>query len=254
VLEYSAVEEQRLKFGVIVFPGSNCDADAFHAVGDVLGSPVEYVWHQRPSLDSYDCLILPGGFTYGDYLRAGAIARFAPVMGAVERFAAAGGLVLGICNGFQILCEAGLLPGALLRNDCLQFRCAWTDLRVENGSTPFTSAYRPGQVIRMPIAHGEGRYYADEATLARLERDGRVVFRYCRPDGTVAPEGNPNGSLNSIAGICNERGNVLGLMPHPERCCEAALGGVDGLLLFRSLLRSGGEAQAAPVVVGDSGG
>ncbi len=227
-----------MKFGVIVFPGSNCDKDCHHAVSTVLGQQAEYIWHQEQDLDDLDVVILPGGFTYGDYLRAGAIARFAPVMDAVERFAARGGLVLGICNGFQILCEAGLLPGALLRNDCLQFRCEWVNLRVDDNTTPFTTAYRPYQVVKMPIAHGEGRYYADEMTLAQLEHDHQIVFRYCRPDGILGPETNPNGSLNNIAGICSKDRNVLGLMPHPERCSEAVLGGSDGLSLFLSLIKS----------------
>ena len=236
-----------MKFGVIVFPGSNCDADCYHAVASVLRQPVEYVWHQQQALEDLDCLILPGGFTYGDHLRPGAIARFSPIMAAVERFAAAGGLVLGICNGFQILCEAGLLPGVLLRNDCLQFRCEWVHLRVETVDTPFTGAYRRGQVVRMPIAHGEGRYYADAATVAKLEQEGRIVFCYCRPDGVASPDANPNGSLHNVAGICNEAGNVLGLMPHPERCCEAMLGGIDGLLLFASLVGTGaGKALVVP--------
>jgi len=224
-----------VRFGVIVFPGSNCDADCYHAVASVLGQPVEYVWHGQHAVEGFDCLILPGGFTYGDHLRPGAIARFSPIMAAVERFAAGGGLVLGICNGFQILCEAGLLPGALLRNECLQFRCEWVHLKVENATTPFTRAYAHGQVVRMPIAHGDGRYYADPATVAQLERGGRVVFRYCRRDGLAGSEANPNGSLHDIAGICNDNGNVLGLMPHPERCCEDILGGTDGRLLFASL-------------------
>lgn len=225
-----------MKFGVIVFPGSNCDADCYYAAGTIAGQTVEYVWHQQRDLSDFDCLILPGGFTYGDHLRAGAIARFAPIMAAVERFATAGGLVLGICNGFQILCEAGLLPGVLLKNDRLQFRCDWITLRVENPSTPFTRAYGRLQVVRMPIAHGLGRYFADDATIRELETEGRVVFRYCSATGVPDARANPNGSLNNIAGISNKGGNVLGLMPHPERCCEAVLGGTDGLPLFASLV------------------
>lgn len=225
-----------MKFGVITFPGTNCDADTYHVIDEVLGQPVENVWHQETSLDRFDCLILPGGFSYGDYLRAGAIARFSPVMQAVERFANEGGLVLGICNGFQILTEAGLLPGALLRNDVLQFRCEWVDLRVENADTPFTNACRSGQIIRMPIAHGEGRYFADPDTLRRVEDNRQVLLRYCSPDGELVDEYNPNGSLNFIGGVCNERRNVFGLMPHPERCSEPALGGTDGLYVFRSII------------------
>lgn len=225
-----------MRFGVIVFPGINCDSDTYHVLGAVLRQPVEYVWHQETSLNRFDCVILPGGFAYGDYLRAGAIARFSPVLGAVERFADDGGLVLGICNGFQILTEAGLLPGALLRNDVLQFRCKWVDLRVESADSAFTSACRPGQVLRMPIAHGEGRYFADPDTLQRLEDNGQVLLRYCSADGQLADEHNPNGSLHHIAGICNERRNVFGLMPHPERCSELELGGKDGLYIFKSIL------------------
>lgn len=225
-----------MRFGVVVFPGSNCDMDCYHVIDQVLGHPVAYVWYQERSLAGYDCIILPGGFSYGDYLRTGAIARFAPLMEAVADFAARGGLVLGICNGFQILLEAGLLPGAMRRNDSLQFRCHDVCLRVENATTPFTNCYRGGQVIRMPVAHMEGNYYADPATLAGLNRDQRVVFRYCNEAGEPVPEANPNGSLENIAGICNEGGNVLGLMPHPERCSETILGYTDGLHLFRSIL------------------
>ncbi|MDA8187314.1 MAG: phosphoribosylformylglycinamidine synthase subunit PurQ [Dehalococcoidales bacterium] len=229
-----------MKFGVVVFPGTNCDADTFHVINTVLNQPVEYVWHQETSLNKFDCLILPGGFSYGDHLRGGAIARFSPVMPAIERFAREGGLVLGICNGFQILSEAGLLPGALLRNNVLEFRCQWVNLRVENSDTPFTSTYQVGQVLRMPIAHGQGRYFAAPETLDRLEANGQVLFRYCSPDGELTEGSNPNGSLNSIAGICNEGRNVFALMPHPERCSERELGGVDGLRIFESLLASRG--------------
>ncbi len=220
----------------MVFPGSNCDADTYHVLDRVFDASVEYVWHAATSLPPVDCVVLPGGFSYGDYLRAGAIARFAPVMSAVGRFAAEGGLVLGICNGFQVLCEAGLLPGALLPNDSLEFRCEWTHVRVEQVDTPFTAAARPGQVLRMPIAHGEGRYYADERTLRRLNERRQIVLRYCTPDGRLDPSSNPNGSAEAIAGICNDGRNVFGLMPHPERCSEAELGGVDGQAIFRSIL------------------
>jgi phosphoribosylformylglycinamidine synthase len=225
-----------MKFGVIVFPGSNCDQDVYHVLGAVLGQPVDYLWHGDTDVAGYDCLVLPGGFSYGDYLRAGAIARFAPIMPAVIDFARSGGLVLGICNGFQILLEAGLLPGAMRRNDCLQFRCQWTYLRVENNATPFTNRFREGQVIRIPIAHGEGNYYADAATLAELEANRQIIFRYCAPDGEVTPAANPNGSVGNIAGIVNREGNILGMMPHPERCAESLLGGTDGRELFASIV------------------
>ncbi|MDN5344388.1 MAG: phosphoribosylformylglycinamidine synthase subunit PurQ / glutaminase [Clostridia bacterium] len=225
-----------MKFGVIVFPGSNCDQDVYHAIGSVLCQPIDSLWHGATDVSGYDCLVLPGGFSYGDYLRAGAIARFAPIMPAVIDFARAGGLVLGICNGFQILLEAGLLPGAMRRNDCLQFRCQWTYLKVENNTTPFTGRFHAGQVLRVPIAHGEGNYYADAETLAELERKHQVVFRYCTPTGEVTPAANPNGSVGNIAGIINQEGNILGLMPHPERCAEEILGGTDGRELFASLV------------------
>ncbi|MDK2895578.1 MAG: phosphoribosylformylglycinamidine synthase subunit PurQ / glutaminase [Moorella sp. (in: firmicutes)] len=225
-----------MKFGVIVFPGSNCDQDVYYALGSVLGQPVDYLWHGDTDVAGYDCLVLPGGFSYGDYLRAGAIARFAPIMPAVIDFARSGGLVLGICNGFQILLEAGLLPGAMRRNDCLQFRCQWTYLRVENNATPFTNRFREGQVIRIPIAHGEGNYYADAATLAELEANRQIIFRYCNQDGEVTPAANPNGSVGNIAGIVNREGNILGMMPHPERCAESLLGGTDGRELFASIV------------------
>jgi phosphoribosylformylglycinamidine synthase len=226
-----------MRFGVIVFPGTWSDVDCFHVLKNVFHQPVEYVWHKDTDLSPYDCVILPGGFSYGDYLRTGAIARFSPVMGAVEEFAERGKYVLGICNGFQILCEAGLLPGALIRNAHLQFRCQWVHLRVENASTPFTSAAKEGQVLRIPISHGEGNYFADPDTIRQLEAEKRVVFRYCTPDGAVTPDANPNGSLENIAGIVNARGNVLGMMPHPERCCEELVGGADGRAIFESLLR-----------------
>ncbi len=213
-------------------------------LSQVLEQDVSYVWHQESDLSGYDCLVLPGGFSYGDYLRCGAIARFAPVMGEIRKFAERGKPVIGICNGFQILCEAGLLPGVLMRNDVLQFRCQWVDLRVEDVSTPFSSGYSPGQVARMPISHGEGRYYADEPTIRELEESGRIVFRYCNENGDVTPESNPNGSLNGIAGIVNPAGNVLGMMPHPERCCEEILGGEDGRPVFESVV----EHLKAPAV------
>ena len=225
-----------MRFAVVVFPGTWSDYDCHYALTAVLGQEAELVWHRERDLSSYDCVVLPGGFSYGDYLRAGAIARFSPVMEAVVRHAEAGKPVIGICNGFQVLCEAHLLPGVLMRNDSLQYRCQWVHLRVENVETPFTSEYRRAQVLRIPISHGEGRYFADEETLAGLEFSGRVVFRYCTPEGDLTAAANPNGSLNNIAGIVNERGNVLGMMPHPERACEALMGGEDGLAIWRSLL------------------
>lgn len=224
-----------MRFGVIVFLGTWSDGDCYYALHNVLGEKVDYIWYEDSDLSGYDCVVLPGGFSYGDYLRPGAIARFTPVMSAVERFAARGGLVLGICNGFQILCESGLLPGVLLPNNHLQYRCQWTNLRIENNSLPFSSRLRKGQVIRIPISHYEGNYYADEATLKHLESSGRVVFRYCTPGGEITEEANPNGSQHNIAGIVNEEGNVLGMMPHPERACEELIGGCDGNLIFESI-------------------
>ena len=227
-----------MNFGVVVFPGTWSDCDFHYVVSEVLHQPVRYLWHRDTNLTGFDCLILPGGFSYGDYLRAGAIAGRSPVVEALPEFVTGGGLVLGSCNGFQILCEAGLLPGALMRNECLQYRCQSTYLLLENGETPFTRAMRPGQVLKMPISHGEGKYYADRETLGRLKDNGQVVFRYCTEDGRLAKEANPNGSLENIAGIVNEAGTVLGLMPHPERAAESALGGTDGVLIFQSLLGS----------------
>jgi len=227
-----------MKFGVVVFPGSNCDHDAYHALGQVLHQPVEFLWHQSEQVAGFDAIVLPGGFSYGDYLRTGAIARFSPVMRAVEKFARAGGLVLGICNGFQILCEAGMLPGVLTRNAGLRFICRQVQIRVENTDTPFTDAASVGQVLRIPIAHADGNYYCDAATLADLERNHQIVFRYTTPDGREDAAANPNGSLANIAGICSRKRNVMGLMPHPERAVETALGSADGLVIFRSLIQS----------------
>lgn len=217
-----------MKFGILVFPGSNCDWDSYHAVTKVMGKKAQFVWHKETKLPKVDCVIVPGGFSYGDYLRTGAIARFSPVMNEVVKFAKAGGKVLGICNGFQILTEAGLLPGVLMRNRDLKFLCETVGLEVANHQTAFTNRYVKGERVRIPIAHGDGNYFADEDTLNRLQGEGRVVFRY-------APV-NPNGSQRGIAGIVNEKGNVLGLMPHPERCSEKALGNEDGRKLFESLL------------------
>ncbi|HUF91840.1 MAG TPA: phosphoribosylformylglycinamidine synthase subunit PurQ [Candidatus Limnocylindria bacterium] len=225
-----------MRFGVVVFPGTWSDCDFHYVIADVLREPVTYVWHREHDLSALDCIILPGGFAYGDYLRAGAVAARSPVVEALPEFVGRGGLVLGSCNGFQVLCEGGLLPGALTRNACLQYRCQSTHLRVESTSTPFTRALQPGQVLAMPISHGEGKYHADAATLERLRQGGQIVFRYATADGQVVAEANPNGSLDNIAGIASADGRVLGLMPHPERAAETAMGGTDGLLLFQSLL------------------
>ncbi len=227
-----------MKFGVVVFPGSNCDHDAYYALGQVLHQPVEFIWHRSEQVAGFDAIVLPGGFSYGDYLRTGAIARFSPVMRAVEKFARSGGLVLGICNGFQILCEAGLLPGVLTRNAGLRFICRPVNIRVETNDTPFTSGAVPGQVLQIPIAHADGNYFCDKETLAELEGNRQIVFRYTTSDGREEPAANPNGSLANIAGVCNRERNVMGLMPHPERAVEAALGSEDGLVIFRSLIQS----------------
>ncbi len=224
-----------MKFGVVIFPGSNCDHDAYHVLSKHVGQPVDFVWHRDTDLSSYDALVIPGGFSYGDYLRAGALARFSPVMNSVREFAARGGLVLGICNGFQILCEAKLLPGALIRNHDLHFTCAHISVRVETSATPFTSELESGQILRLPIAHAEGNYVCDETTFAELKRDDRIVFRYCDEDGALTEAANPNGSRDWIAGICNRERNVMGLMPHPERACEEMLGSSDGRPIFQSL-------------------
>jgi len=227
-----------VKFGVVVFPGSNCDYDAYHVLHSVFKQDAFFLWHKDHDLKGADCVILPGGFSYGDYLRSGAIARFSPLMREVAEFAERGGLVMGICNGFQILMEMGLLPGAMLRNKRLKFLCQFVHLRLEKTDTPFTGLGRRGQVLRIPIAHYEGNYYAPAETLEELERGGQVVFRYCDPEGRLNEEANVNGALNSIAGIVNRRGNVLGLMPHPERASEAVMGSQDGRLIFESLLKS----------------
>lgn len=225
-----------MKFGVVIFPGSNCDQDAYYAVRDVLKQPVEYIWHQDTDLSGFDCVILPGGFSYGDYLRTGAVAKFSPVMNSVQEFAANGGRVIGICNGFQILCESGLLPGALISNDGLRFICKYVNLKVENNSTDFTNRCTAGQVLNIPIAHHGGNYYCDPATLRELEDERRILLRYCDELGNVTTEANPNGSLNNIAGILNAKGNVAGMMPHPERAVEPLLGSDDGALILQSIV------------------
>ena len=225
-----------MRFAIVVFPGSNCDEDAFHAARDVFGHDAEYIWHKDTDLKGADAVILPGGFAHGDYLRTGAMARFSPIMAAVRTFAERGGPVLGICNGFQILLEAGLLPGAMLRNRTLKYRCEHVFLRVEQTDTPFTNAGRIGQVLRIPIGHGEGNYFVPPDVLAALEADRQVVLRYTDAHGEVREDANPNGSINAIAAVCNEARNVVGMMPHPERACEALLGGEDGRLIFESVV------------------
>jgi len=224
-----------MKFGVVVFPGSNCDYDCHYVLNGVIGVKAEYIWHKETSVDGFDCVVLPGGFSYGDYLRTGSIARFSPVMNAVAKHARKGKLVIGICNGFQILLEAGLLPGAMLRNISLNFVCKDVWVRVENNETPFTSLCGEKEALRIPVAHGEGNYFADTEIIEKLESEHRVVLRYCSENGNVEKSSNPNGSLNNIAGICNERKNVLGLMPHPERCSEKILGSADGKKIFDSI-------------------
>ena len=227
-----------MRFGIVVFPGSNCDHDAYYAARHVLGQDAEFIWHKDSDLKRADVLILPGGFSYGDYLRTGAIARFSPIMREVQAFAARGGPVLGVCNGFQILLEAGLIPGAMLRNRGVKFVCQQVHLRVEQTDTPFTCAARKGQVLQMPIAHGEGNYFAEPAVVAKLEANRQVIFRYVTAAGEVTDDANPNGSLAGIAGLCNEARNVVGLMPHPERACESALGSADGLVILESAVQS----------------
>jgi phosphoribosylformylglycinamidine synthase subunit PurQ / glutaminase len=227
-----------MKFGVIVFPGSNCDHDAYHVVSKHVGQPVDFIWHKQTDLSGYDALIIPGGFSYGDYLRAGALARFSPVMNAVRDFAAQGKFVFGVCNGFQILCEAHLLPGALMRNSGLHFICRYVNIRVENKKTPYTSELDAGEILSIPIAHAEGNYVCDDETFAELESNNQIIFRYCDENGELSDEANPNGSRSNIAGISNKEGNVLGMMPHPERACEELLGSNDGQDIFRSLTKA----------------
>jgi len=227
-----------MRFGVVVFPGSNCDYDCYYVLRNVLQKEVSFIWHKEKNLSDYDCLVLPGGFSYGDYLRTGAIARFSPIMKSIEKFAKKGGLVIGICNGFQVLLEAGLLPGAMLRNKTLNFVCKFVNIRVENNSIPYTYLCQQGQVLSIPIAHIEGNYYADDETIESLEENNQIVFRYCDERGELSEDSNPNGSKGSIAGICNKEGNILGIMPHPERASESILGSDDGRLVFESVIRT----------------
>lgn len=227
-----------MRFGIVVFPGTWSDTDCYHAVAEVLQQDAQYLWHQESTIKDIDCLILPGGFSYGDYLRTGAIARFSPIMSAIKKFAYDGGLVIGICNGFQILCEAELLPGVLIRNNDLRFHCEWTHLKVENINTKFTTRASEKNVIAVPISHGEGNYFADSETIETLNSNGQVVFRYSSSSGQIDDAYNPNGSIDNIAGIVNKQGNVLGMMPHPERCCEQIVGGTDGRIIFESIIDS----------------
>jgi len=227
-----------LKFGIVVFPGTWSETDTHHAVHGVLNQEAEYIWHGKDNIEQFDAIILPGGFSYGDFLRCGAIARFSPVIQAIRQFADRGGPVIGICNGFQILCESGLLPGVLMRNDHLEFRCIWTDLRVENSNTIFTSETIKGQTLHIPMSHGEGNYQADDITIQKLEDNDQIAFRYADSDGNVATEINPNGSINNIAGIINDKGNVMGMMPHPEKASEKLIGGDDGNLIFKSMIHN----------------
>ena len=225
-----------MRFGVVVFPGTWSDRDCYYALHNIMGCEVDYIWHKETDLSKYECVILPGGFSYGDYLRPGAIARFSPIMSSIEHFAAQGRLVIGICNGFQVLCESGLLPGVLMQNDHLQYRCQWTKIKVENASSPFTSKCRKGQILKIPVSHYEGRYFADDATLSELEDNNRIAFRYATDKGEITAESNPNGSLHNIAGILSAGGNVLGMMPHPERSCESILGSDQGNIIWESII------------------
>ncbi len=230
-----------MKFGVIVFPGSNCDHDCYHIIKHVLEQEVDFLWHKDEIKKNYACLVLPGGFSYGDYLRPGAISRFSPIMNNVINFAGKGGLVIGICNGFQVLMETGLLPGAMMRNHSLKFICKNVTVKVENNNTPFTGNLKNGELLTIPIAHADGNYFADKQTLNQLKENKQIVFKYASPDGEISYEANPNGSCLNIAGICNKEGNVLGMMPHPERCAESILGNQDGLKIFQSILSSNGS-------------
>ncbi len=226
-----------MKFGVIVFPGSNCDHDCYYVLKHVLKQKVEYIWHKEENLSNYDVILLPGGFSYGDYLRTGAIARFSPVMNAVVDFAKNQGIVIGICNGFQILCESGLLPGALMRNQSMRFVCKFVNIKVENNETMFTNACNSGEILNIPVAHAEGLYYADQRTLEELNQNHQILFRYCDVEGNTNQLANPNGSLENIAGVINKAGNVMGMMPHPERCTEDILTSADGMKIFDSVIR-----------------
>jgi phosphoribosylformylglycinamidine synthase I len=237
-----------MNFAVLQFPASNCDQDALHVLKNVMGHSARFIWHKEASLGDVDAIVIPGGFSYGDYLRTGAIARFSPVMAAVQTFAANGGIVLGICNGFQILCEAGLLPGALIRNRSLQFRCEHVFIRTETTDSPFTNQIPAGKLLRVPIAHGEGCYFADEETLAKLKANNQILWRYVNAQGAATEAANPNGSLDNIAGICNESRNVVGLMPHPERASEAILGCADGRLIFESLIHALEQRKPAAAI------
>jgi phosphoribosylformylglycinamidine synthase len=237
-----------MNFGVLQFPASNCDQDALHVLKNVMGHSAHFIWHKESSLGDVDAVVIPGGFSYGDYLRTGAIARFSPVMAAVQTFAANGGIVLGICNGFQILCEAGLLPGALIRNRSLQFRCEHVFIRTETTDTPFTNQIPTGKLLRVPIAHGEGCYFADQETLAKLKTNHQILWRYVNAQGEPTEAANPNGSLDNIAGICNDSRNVVGLMPHPERASEAILGCADGRLVFESLVHALENRKSATAI------
>ena len=227
-----------IRFGVVTFPGSNCDHDCFYALKQYFSDEVEFIWHKSTDFHHLDCIVLPGGFSYGDYLRTGAIARFSPVMEQVKKFAQSGKLVIGICNGFQILLESGLLPGAMLRNRNLRFVCKYVNLKAVNTSTPFSCAIEKNQVLRIPVAHGEGNYFIEPDKLETLKKNNQIVFQYCDSEGNVTDQSNPNGSVCNIAGICNETGNVLGMMPHPERCCDPRLGSADGVMIFESILQS----------------
>jgi phosphoribosylformylglycinamidine synthase len=227
-----------VKFGIVVFPGSNCEHDVYHVAKHVLGHDAAFLWHKDTSFAGVDCVVLPGGFAHGDYLRCGAMARFSPIMGAVKQFAERGGMVFGICNGFQVLTEAGLLPGALVRNAGLKYVCRDVHLRAERQDTPFTARIRPGTVLRIPIGHGEGCYFAPDSLMQEIEKKRQVVFRYCDPKGEVTADANPNGSLHAVAGVCNEKGNVLGMMPHPDRCAEEVLGNADGRRMFDSIVHA----------------
>jgi phosphoribosylformylglycinamidine synthase len=225
-----------LKFAIVVFPGSNCDHDCYHTVKHVLGQDAEFVWHEKTDLSAYDCVVIPGGFSYGDYLRTGSIASLSPIMKSVEKYASSGGPVIGICNGFQVLLEAGLLPGSLVKNASLKFVCKWVYVRLENNKSIFTSNMKKGEVLRIPVAHGDGNYFCTEEDLRALRENSQIVFRYCTEEGELTDEANPNGSLENIAGISNKEGNVLGMMPHPERCSEGLLGGEDGRAIFESVI------------------